>query len=91
MNERFKELREALTAVLDAEAAQIMIDDLIAQDYAGEQYVFGNKRGAINLVDSVTDTPQAIALSFVWWQTKQGQEYWQDLNEQVLYHFGKMY
>lgn len=89
MNERFKELREALTAVLDAEAAQIMIDDLIEQDNAGEQYIFGNKRGAINLVDSVTDVPQAIALSFVWWRTKQGQDYWQDLNEQVLYHFGK--
>lgn len=91
MNERFKELREALTAVLgDAEAAQIMIDDLIEQDSAGAQYIFGNKRGAINLVDKVTDVPQAIALSFVWWQTKQGQDYWQDLNEQALAHFGKL-
>lgn len=90
MNERFTELREALTAVLgDAEAAQIMIDDLIEQDNAGTQFVFGNIRGAINLTDSVTDVPQAIALSFVWWQTKQGQDYWQDLNEQALYYFGK--
>lgn len=88
MNERFTALREALTAVLgDAEAAQVMIDDLIEQDNAGTQFVFGNKRGAINLVDNATDVPQAIALSFIWKDTKQGQEYWEDLNEQALAYF----
>lgn len=91
MIEKFGALRKALTAVLgDAEAAQIMIDDLIAQDSVRSRIVFGNKRGAINLADNATDVPQAIALSFIWKDTKQGQDYWQDLNEQVLAYFGKM-
>lgn len=88
MREKFAALRKALTAVLgDAESAQIMIDDLIEQDSVRSRIVFGNKRGAINLVDNATDVPQAIALSFVWKDTKQGQDYWQDLNEQALAYF----